>query len=53
MILAGTGAPGDAITLVAPDEESDLRVIERMIGRPFPRAKLDGFDYTKRPAETV
>jgi ATP-dependent RNA helicase RhlE len=42
---------GDAITLVSPDEESDLRVIERAIGRTLARAKLDGFDYTKRPAE--
>jgi ATP-dependent RNA helicase RhlE len=44
-------ATGDAITLVAPDEESDLRVIERAIGKRLDRAKLDGFDYTKRPAE--
>ena len=44
-------ATGDAITLVSPDEESDLRVIERAIGRTLGRAKLDGFDYTKRPAE--
>ena len=50
---ARASTTGDAITLVAPDEESDLRVIERMIGRPFPRAKLDGFDYTKRPAERL
>jgi ATP-dependent RNA helicase RhlE len=44
-------ATGDAITLVSPDEESDLRMIERAIGRRVERAKLDGFDYTKRPAE--
>jgi ATP-dependent RNA helicase RhlE len=44
-------ATGDAITLVAPDEESDLRVIERAIGKRLDRAKLEGFDYTKRPAE--
>jgi ATP-dependent RNA helicase RhlE len=42
---------GDAITLVSPEEESDLRMIERAIGRKLARAKLDGFDYTKRPAE--
>ena len=44
---------GDAITLVAPDEEQDLRMIERAIGRGFERAKLAGFDYTKRPAERL
>jgi ATP-dependent RNA helicase RhlE len=44
-------ATGDAITLVAPDEENDLRVIERAIGKKLPRTKLDGFDYTSRPAE--
>jgi len=46
-------ATGDAITLVSPDEESDLRVIERTIGRRLERAKLEGFDYTKRPAERL
>src|SRR5207237_10617869 len=46
-------ATGDAITLVAPDEESDLRMIERAIGKTLPRTKLDGFDYTKRPAERL
>ena len=46
-------ATGDTITLVAPDEESDLRVIERAIGRKLPRTTLPGFDYTKRPAERL
>jgi ATP-dependent RNA helicase RhlE len=46
-------ATGDAITLVAPDEEGDLRMIERAIGTRLPRTKLDGFDYTKRPAERL
>ncbi len=46
-------ATGDAITLVSPDEESDLRVIERTIGRRLERAKLEGFDYAKRPAERL
>ena len=44
---------GDAITLVSPDEEQDLRIIERAIGHRFERAKLAGFDYTKRPAERL
>jgi ATP-dependent RNA helicase RhlE len=46
-------ATGDAITLVSPDEESDLRVIERAIGKRLERAKLEGFDYAKRPAEKL
>ena len=44
---------GDAITLVSPDEESDLRAIERAIGKRLERATLAGFDYTKRPAEKL
>src|SRR5256714_821597 len=50
---ARADATGDAITLVSPDEESDLRMIERAIGRRFERATLAGFDYTKRPAERL
>jgi ATP-dependent RNA helicase RhlE len=46
-------ATGDAITLVSPDEESSLRVIERAIGRKLERATLEGFDYTTRPAERL
>jgi ATP-dependent RNA helicase RhlE len=46
-------ATGDAITLVAPDEESDLRVIERAIGRTLARAKLEGFDYAQRAGERL
>jgi ATP-dependent RNA helicase RhlE len=40
---------GDAFTLVAPEEESDLRGIERAIGRTLPRITLPDFDYTARP----
>jgi ATP-dependent RNA helicase RhlE len=46
-------ATGDAFTLMSPDEESDLRAIERAIGRRLPRTTLAGFDYTKRPAERL
>jgi ATP-dependent RNA helicase RhlE len=42
---------GDAFTFVAPDEEGDLRAIERAIGKQLPRVTLPGFDYTRRPAE--
>jgi ATP-dependent RNA helicase RhlE len=46
-------ATGEAFTLVAPDEEGDLRAIERAIGRALPRRKLQGFDYAHRPAERL
>ncbi|HET9134903.1 MAG TPA: helicase-related protein, partial [Gemmatimonadales bacterium] len=44
---------GDAITFVAPDEEPELRAIERVLGRKVPRAKAEGFDYSARPAEKL
>ena len=44
---------GDAITFVAPDEENDLRQIERAIGKRLPRVTVPDFDYTKRPAEKL
>jgi ATP-dependent RNA helicase RhlE len=46
-------ATGDAFLFVAPEEENDLRGIERAIGRRLPRVMLPGFDYTKRPAEKL
>ena len=42
---------GDAFTFVAPEEEGELRAIERAIGKQLPRVTLPGFDYTKRPGE--
>ena len=44
---------GDAITFVAPDEEADLRAIERAIGKRLPRVTVPDFDYTHRPAEKL
>ena len=43
-------AKGDAFMFVSPEEESDVRGIERAIGRKLPRLTLDGFDYSRRPA---
>jgi ATP-dependent RNA helicase RhlE len=40
---------GDAFTFVAPEEEADLRAIERAIGRALPRVTLPDFDYRARP----
>jgi ATP-dependent RNA helicase RhlE len=36
---------GDALTLVSPEEEGDVRAIERHLGKPLPRHRLEGFDY--------
>lgn len=46
-------ATGDAFTLVSPDEESNVRVIERAIGKRLPRVTLPEFDYTKQAAEKL
>jgi ATP-dependent RNA helicase RhlE len=42
---------GDAFTFVSPDEESDLRDIEKAIGRRLPRVTVPDFDYTAAPRE--
>jgi ATP-dependent RNA helicase RhlE len=44
---------GDALTLVAPDEETGLRAIERGLGLRIERLILPGFDYATRPAERL
>ena len=46
-------ATGDAFVFVAPEEEGQLRDIERTLGKRLPRVILPGFDYTKRPAEKL
>jgi len=43
-------ATGDAITFVSPEEEADVRGIERAIGQRLPRRTLAGFDYAQVPA---
>ena len=43
---------GDAFTFVSPDEESDLRAIEKTLGRRLPRITLPEFDYDG-PARTT
>ena len=44
-------ATGDAFTFVAPEEERELRAIERAVGRKLLRVTLPDFDYARRPAE--
>ncbi|MEO8227916.1 MAG: helicase-related protein, partial [Gemmatimonadota bacterium] len=41
-------ATGDAFTFVAPEEEGELRAIERAIGKRLPRITLPEFDYKQR-----
>jgi ATP-dependent RNA helicase RhlE len=42
-------ATGDAFTFVAPDEEGDLRNIERAVGKRLPRVTVPDFDYAAKP----
>ena len=41
-------ATGEAFTMVSPEEEGDLRSIERAIGKRLPRVIVPDFDYTAR-----
>ena len=41
---------GEAFTFVAPDEEADLKAIERAVGKRLPRVTVPGFDYNAKPA---
>jgi len=40
---------GEAFTFVSPDEEGDLRSIERAVGKALPRVTLPDFDYAAKP----
>ena len=42
-------AIGEAFTFVSPQEETDLRDIERAINRRLPRVTVPDFDYAARP----
>ncbi len=42
-------AVGEAFTFVAPEEESELRAIERAVGQKLPRVRVPEFDYSARP----
>ncbi|MEO7521680.1 MAG: ATP-dependent helicase, partial [Gemmatimonas sp.] len=41
-------AVGEAFTFVSPEEEGDLKQIERAISRQLPRVTVPGFDYDAR-----
>ena len=44
---------GSAYTLVSPEEENDLRAIERAIDRRLPRVTVPDFDYATRAGERL
>ena len=44
---------GEAYTFVSPDEEADLRAIERAIKKALPRVTLPDFDYKARPERAL
>jgi ATP-dependent RNA helicase RhlE len=44
---------GSAYTLVAPEEEGDLRGIEKAIAARLPRVTLPDFDYNARPPQNL
>ena len=41
---------GEAFTFMSREEESDLRAIERAVGKTLPRVTLSDFDYAAKPA---
>ncbi len=46
-------AEGEAITFVTPEDEGDLRGIEKALGRTIPRVTLPDFDYRAPPPPKV
>ncbi len=46
-------ATGEAFTLAAPEERSNLLAIERALGQPIPRVTLQDFDYHARATERL
>jgi ATP-dependent RNA helicase RhlE len=46
-------ATGAAFTFVAPDEEGDLRSIEKAVGKRLPRVTVPDFDYSARPEQKL
>jgi ATP-dependent RNA helicase RhlE len=44
---------GSAFTLVSPEEEADLRAIEKAIGRRLQRVTVPDFDYTPKAPERL
>ncbi len=52
-LLSTTCLARNCALLVAPDEEGDLRQIERAVGKRLPRVQVPDFDYTQKSAEKL
>ena len=50
---ARADAIGEAFTFVSPEEEMDMRAIEKAIGVRIERRALPEFDYNQRPTEAL
>jgi ATP-dependent RNA helicase RhlE len=50
---ARAGLTGEAFTFVSPQEEDDLKAIERLSGKPLPRVTLPDFNYTAKTSEKL
>ena len=46
---ARADAKGDAFTLMSPEEDRDMKAIERFIGKGILRVTIPDFDYKKQP----
>jgi ATP-dependent RNA helicase RhlE len=44
---------GEAFTFFSPQEEPDIKSIERAIGRKLPRVYIEGFDYSAKPQQRL
>ena len=44
---------GEAFTFFSPQEEPDVKSIERAIGRKLPRVYIEGFDYSAKPQQRL
>jgi len=44
---------GEAFTFFSPQEEPDIKAIERAIGRKLPRVTIEGFDYSAKPQQRL
>ena len=42
---------GDAFTFVSPQEEGELKSIERVVGKPLPRVTIPDFNYAAKQTE--
>ena len=50
---ARAGESGDALTLVSPEEEPDLRRIEKAVNARIERKRVDGFNYDSGTGEAL